>query len=91
MLKCLVGRILNASGHSFFTELEFPNKAQADIYDATDNVVIEIESRKSEEKASLKLVQYTSYARDLIVLYCEDFSDDLKNCEIQLRKKLGYG
>ena len=89
MLKCLTGRILNAAGHSYFTEFQFPNKAEADVYDATDNVVIEFESKKSKKKADLKFLQYKGFARDLFLLYCEDFSDDPAEAERQLRLKLG--
>lgn len=89
ILKCLVGRILNSADHVYFTEFEFPNKAQSDVYDATDNIVIEIESRKSEINALKKFEQYRPYARDIFVFYCEDFPDDPVAAERLLKDKLG--
>lgn len=90
LMKCMTSRILHRACHHHFTEFEFPNKAEADIYDATDNIVIEFETRKSAEKANLKYLQYKGYARDCIVLYCEDYSDDPREMEVQLMRKLGH-
>ena len=89
IIKCLLGKLLNSIHHIYYSEFEFSNKAQADIYDATDNLVYEVESRKNKEAASRKFFQYKAYARDLIIIYAEDYSDNWVELEAQLRQKLG--
>lgn len=90
LMKCTLSRILHQASHHHFTEFEFPNKAEADIYDAKENIVYEIESRKSKIVLKKKMQQYLGYARDMIVFYCEDFSDDPWQLEKELRKKSGF-
>jgi len=90
LMKCVISRILHQASHHHFTEFEFPNKAEADIYDAKENMVYEVESRKSPKVLKSKMQQYLGYARDMIVFYCEDFSDDPSQMEMQLKKKMGF-
>jgi len=88
-LKCLTGKILNDCGHTYFTEFEFPNKATCDVYDATDNVVIEFETQKTDRKEALKLIQYNSVARDCFVIRCKDISNDIQLAEKEIRRIIG--
>ena len=89
LLKCLAARVVKNAGHVVLTEFELPNKGEIDVYDATDNVAIEIETKRNEKTASLKLLKYTAYVRDMFILYVDDFSDDPWEAEKQIRIRLG--
>ena len=89
LLKCLCGRILNAVGNVYYSELTFPNGKEADVYDATRDVVIEFETVRSPKKYQEKLANFRGRCRDIFVLYCDDFSDDPRVAEKELRHKLG--
>ncbi len=88
-LKCLTGKILNDSGHIYFTEFEFPNKAQADVYDATANAVIEFETKTNNEREAMKYFQYRAYAREVFIIKCDEVSDNIKLAERKIRHILG--
>lgn len=87
--KCVTGKLLNDKNHVYFSEYEFPNGAQADIYDATFNIVIEFESTKSVKKEGIKFGQYQPYARDIFIFNTDDISDDLKEAQAQISKSIG--
>jgi len=67
-IKSMICKALLDNGHHFLTEAEFHHGKEADIYDASTDTVIEIETHCSEEDRESKLEYFGDFARDVHVV-----------------------
>ena len=91
MCKAMAVKALRSPGinHTIFTEFEFPNKAVADVYDATQNVVIEFESDFSKKKEFVKVLQFRKYVTDVFVFNVNDLPEHYSQVKKAILYRLG--
>lgn len=91
LAKCIAAKVLYDAGHSYFTELEMPNKAVTDLYDCDMNCFVEMESNPTDKKEALKLVQLGNLGRDVFVFDLREFEPGPEVIEFahKVRKRLG--
>jgi len=67
-IKSMICKALRDNGHHFLTEAEMPNGKVADIYDASRDVVIEVETAASEADRESKMEDFGRMVSDLYIV-----------------------
>lgn len=75
-IKSMICKALLDSGHHFLTEAEFHHGREADIYDASTDTVIEIETNCSESDRERKIDHFGEFSRDVFVLDPTELPED---------------
>ena len=66
-VKSMICKALHDSGHIFLTEVEFSNGREADIYDASTDSVIEVESNCSPGDREKKLEDFGGSVQEVFI------------------------
>jgi len=93
LIKHIIKSILERQGHKVHIEAELPDGSFVDVFDETDGIVFEPQSKKQPKIEKEKLRKYMNYAlvNDIIFIRPEDFPlDDLIKSDTykRLRYKL---
>lgn len=94
ILKHLVASLLERQGHKIYLECQCPDGSIIDVYDETDELAYEIQTKHQPEIERIKLEKYLQWAmvRDVIFIRTKDYPLTclLKSISyIYLKKKLG--
>jgi len=76
--KAMMCKVLRDKGLSFFTEFEFPNKAEADVFVVDTGQIFEFESKISLKLKEKKESQYKTIGLDLHIIYTDSVPDTAK-------------
>lgn len=74
-IKTMVCKALRDAGHHFLTEAEFHHGKEADIYDASTDSVIEIETHCTEADRESKLSDFGDFAREVYIIDPTEWSE----------------
>jgi len=94
LLKHIVASLLERQGHKVYIECLCPDGSIIDVYDETDEIAYEIQTKHQPEIERIKSEKYLQWAmvRDVIFIYTKDYPLDclLKSITYRdLNKKLG--
>ena len=67
-IKSMICMALRDNGHHFLTEAKFHHGKEADIYDASTDSVIEIETHCSESDRDSKMSDFGDFAREVYII-----------------------
>jgi len=74
--KAIFCKVLKDMGISFFTEFEFPTKAEADVYVVDRHKVFEFETKRCPLTKQKKESQYKRWGMDLHIIYTDSVPDN---------------
>jgi len=77
-VKSMICKALDDAGHYYLTEKEFDNGREADIYDASTDTVIEVESNCSPGDKKKKLEDFGGSVQELYITDPTDWPDNYK-------------
>jgi len=84
-IKSMICKALRDNQHHFLTEAKFPNDKEADIYDASTDTVIEIETNCSEADRKSKIEDFGDFVREVYIIdpteWAEDFIEVYQHAE----------
>ena len=94
ILKHIVASLLERQGHKVYIECLCPDGSIIDVYDETDEIAYEIQTKHQPEIERIKLEKYLQWAmvKDVIFIYTKDYP---LNCLLKsitymdLNKRLG--
>ena len=75
-IKSMICKALDDAGHYYVTEKEFENGREADIYDASTDTVIEVESNCSPGDRKKKLEDFGASVQELYIIDPTNWPDN---------------
>lgn len=75
-IKSTICKALHDSGHYFLTEVEFSNGREADIYDASTDSVIEVESNCTPGDREKKLEDFGGSVSEVYIIDPTEWPDN---------------
>lgn len=67
-IKSMICKALLDNSHHFLTEAKFHHGKEADIYDASTDTVIEIETHASDSDRERKMDDFGDFAREVFII-----------------------
>ncbi|MFB6116249.1 MAG: hypothetical protein ABEK10_01945 [Candidatus Nanosalina sp.] len=77
-VKSMICKALHDAGHVFLTEVEFSNNREADIYDASTDSVIEVESNCSRTDRKKKLEDFGGSVHEVYIIDPKEWPDSFQ-------------
>lgn len=77
-VKAMICKALHDDGHYFVTEKEFENGREADIYDASIDSVIEVESNCSPGDREKKIEDFGKSVKEVYIIDPTEWPDNYK-------------
>jgi len=77
-VKAMICKALDDAGHYYVTEKEFSNGREADIYDASIDSVIEVESNCAPGDRKKKLEDFGGSVQEVFIIDPTDWPDDFQ-------------
>jgi hypothetical protein len=77
-VKSMICKALHDAGHVFLTEVEFSNSREADIYDASTDSVIEVESNCSKADRKKKLEDFGGSVNEVFITDPTDWPENFQ-------------
>lgn len=75
-IKAIICKALDDDGHYYLTEKEFENGREADIYDASIDSVIEVESNCSPGDKEKKIEDFGSSVKEVYIIDPTEWPDN---------------
>ena len=77
-IKSMICKALDDAGHYYVTEKEFSNGREADIYDASIDTVIEVESNCGPADREKKLEDFGGSVHEVFIIDPTEWPDQFK-------------
>jgi hypothetical protein len=88
-VKSMICKALHDAGHVFLTEVEFTNGREADIYDASTDSVIEVESNCSPGDREKKLEDFGGSVHEVYIIDPTDWPDNFQEAYDKAEEEFG--
>ncbi len=88
-IKSMICKALHDAGHIFLTEVEFSNGREADIYDASTDTVIEVESNCSPADREKKLEDFGGSVHEVFIIDPTEWPDNFEEAYEKAEAELG--
>jgi hypothetical protein len=88
-VKSMICKALHDTGHVFITEVEFSNGREADIYDASTDSVIEVESDCSKADRKKKLEDFGGSVHEVFITDPKEWPENYE--EVYQKAKQEFG
>jgi hypothetical protein len=88
-VKSMICKALHDAGHVFVTEKEFSNGREADIYDASIDSVIEVESNCSPGDREKKLEDFGGSAHEVYIIDPTEWPDNYEEVYEKAEEEFG--
>jgi hypothetical protein len=88
-VKSMICKALHDTGHVFITEVEFSNGREADIYDASTDSVIEVESDCSKADRKKKLEDFGGSVHEVFITDPKEWPENYEEVYEKAKQEFG--